>query len=116
MDKYQKLVKLKELLDGGILSQEEFDAEKKSILEEDNQIAEPQPQPTTKKPSFFSEEAKQQRIDNFNKLSDTEKAERYGILGAIVILLIFVLFVIIPLVMLFGWDFLDYGMQNLMGK
>ena len=32
-DKYDKLKKLKELLDAGILTQEEFDAEKKKILE-----------------------------------------------------------------------------------
>lgn len=32
-DKYKMLIQLKELLDAGILSQEEFDAEKKSILE-----------------------------------------------------------------------------------
>lgn len=37
-----KLQQLKELLDGGILSQEEFDAEKKSILEYEEQSTPPQ--------------------------------------------------------------------------
>lgn len=120
MDKYQQLEKLKELLDAGILSQEEFDAEKKVILAEDDHVsepvAEPKQQAPVKKPSFFSEEAYQQRYDKFNKLSDKEKAERYGYLGAIVVVFIFILFVIIPMVMLFGWDILDFGMRNLIGK
>ena len=32
-DKYQRLQQLKSLLDSGVLSQEEFDAEKKKILD-----------------------------------------------------------------------------------
>ena len=33
VEKYKNLTKLKELLDAGVLSQEEFDAEKKKILD-----------------------------------------------------------------------------------
>ena len=35
-DKYDQLAKLKKLLDDGVLTQEEYDAEKKKILEQKN--------------------------------------------------------------------------------
>ena len=53
MGKYENLTKLKELLDAGVLSQEEFDAEKKKILDATEAPSKPK-----KKPGFFSAEAR----------------------------------------------------------
>ena len=50
MSKYEELSKLKELLDAGVLSKEEFEAEKKKILDASEEV---KPTPT-KKPGFFS--------------------------------------------------------------
>lgn len=50
MSKYEELSKLKELLDAGVLNKEEFEAEKKKILDASEEV---KPTPT-KKPGFFS--------------------------------------------------------------
>lgn len=67
-DKYQQLQQLKSLLDSGVLSQEEFDAEKKKILDA--------PETPTRKPSFFSSEAIKQREAEFNNLPQAEQERR----------------------------------------
>ena len=38
MNKYEELSKLKELLDAGVLSKEEFEAEKKKILDASEEV------------------------------------------------------------------------------
>lgn len=44
MSKYEELSKLKELLDAGVLSKEEFEAEKKNILDVSEEV---KPSPAT---------------------------------------------------------------------
>ena len=69
MSKYEELSKLKELLDAGVLSKEEFEAEKKKILDASEEV-----KPTsTKKPGFFSKEAARQRQEAFEKLPKAEQ-------------------------------------------
>ena len=70
-NKYEELTKLKELLDSGVLSKEEFDAEKKKILNvsEENMLS---PYTPAKKPGFFSKEAARRRQEAFEKLPKAE--------------------------------------------
>ena len=72
MSKYEELSKLKELLDAGVLSKEEFEAEKKKILDASEEVK-PSPTTSTKKPGFFSKEAARQRQEAFEKLPKAEQ-------------------------------------------
>lgn len=72
MSKYEELSKLKELLDAGVLSKEEFEAEKKMILDVSEEVK-PSPATSTKKPGFFSKEAIRQRQEAFDKLPKAEQ-------------------------------------------
>jgi len=63
MSKYEELSKLKELLDAGVLNKEEFEAEKKKILDASEEV---KPTPT-KKSGFFSKEAARQRQQALNR-------------------------------------------------
>ena len=114
-DKYQQLHQLKSLLDSGVLSQEEFDADKKKILDtpEEDKLS---PIPPAKKPGFFSKEAVRQRQEAFEKLpkSEQQQQQMMGIIYAIIfgIFLIGILF----FAMLFGWSGVKAGIENLWGR
>lgn len=99
-DRYQQLQQLKSLLDSGVLSQEEFDAEKKNILETPEVHAKP-----TRKPGFFSSEAIKQREEDFNNLPQAEQ-ERRKMTGIIILTIIGVGFfmVLFLLFVVFGVD------------
>lgn len=66
MSRYEELSKLKELLDAGVLSKDEFEAEKKKILEAPEEF--PSPSVPIKKSGFFSKETARQRQETFEKL------------------------------------------------
>ena len=118
MSKYEELSKLKELLDAGILSQDEFDVEKKKILDAPEEVK-PSPTTPTKKPGFFSKEAIRQRQEAFDKLSESEKRQQQMVgLGACgVIAIVFAIFacMIMFIAMLLGWDGVRLGIENLWG-
>ncbi len=114
MSRYEELSKLKGLLDAGVLSKEEFEAEKKKILDtpEEDKLS---PIPPAKKPGFFSKEAVRQRQEAFEKLPKSEQQQQQimGIIFAIVIgiFLIGIMF----FAMLFGWSGVKAGIENLWG-
>ena len=114
-DKYQQLHQLKSLLDSGVLSQEEFDAEKKKILDtpEEDKLS---PIPPAKKPGFFSKEAVRQRQEAFEKLPKAEQ-QRQQMMG-MGFGLIFAIFacMLMFFVMLFGWSGVKAGIENLWGR
>lgn len=112
MSRYEELSKLKELLDAGVLSKEEFEAEKKKILDASEEVK----PASTKKPGFFSKEAARQRQEAFEKLPKSEQQQQQimGIIFAIVIgiFLIGIMF----FAMLFGWSGVKGGIENLWGR
>lgn len=112
MNKYEELSKLKELLDAGVLSKEEFEAEKKKILDASEEV---KPIPT-KKPDFFSKEAARQRQEAFEKLPKAEQ-QRQQMMG-MGFGLIFAIFacMLMFFVMLFGWSGVKAGIENLWGR
>lgn len=72
MSKYEELSKLKELLDAGVLSKEEFEAEKKKILDASEEVK-PSPTTSTKKPGFSVKKLQdkdKRHLRNFQKLSN----------------------------------------------
>lgn len=115
MSKYEELSKLKELLDAGVLSKEEFEAEKKKILDASEEVK-PLPTTSTKKPDFFSKEAIRQRQEAFDNLPKSEQ-QRQQMMG-VGIGLVFAIFacMLIFFVMLFGWSGLKAGIENLWGR
>lgn len=115
MSKYEELSKLKELLDAGVLSKEEFEAEKKKILDASEEVK-PSSTTSTKEPGFFSQEAIRQRQEAFDKLPKSEQ-QRQQIMG-VGIGIFFVIFtcMLIFFVMLFGWSGLKAGIENLWGR
>ena len=112
MNKYEELSKLKELLDAGVLSKEEFEAEKKKILDASVEV---KPIPT-KKPGFSSKEAARQRQEAFEKLPKAEQ-QRQQMMG-MGFGLIFAIFacMLMFFVMLFGWSGVKAGIENLWGR
>lgn len=112
MNKYEELSKLKELIDAGVLSKEEFEAEKKKILDASEEV---KPIPT-KKPGFFSKEAARQRQEAFEKLPKAEQ-QRQQMMG-MGFGLIFAIFacMLMFFVMLFGWSGVKAGIENLCGR
>ena len=62
MSKYEELSKLKELLDAGVLSKEEFEAEKKKILDASEEV-----KPTSTKKL---QDKDKRLLRNFQKLSN----------------------------------------------
>ncbi len=115
MSKYEELSKLKELLDAGVLNKEEFEAEKKKILDASEEVK-PSPTTSTKKPGFFSKEAIRQRQEAFDKLPKSEQ-QRQQMMG-VGVGIIFAIFacMLIFFVMLFGWSGLKAGIENLWGR
>ena len=112
MSKYEELSKLKELLDAGVLNKEEFEVEKKKILDASEEV-----KPTsTKKPGFFSKEAARQRQEAFEKLPKAEQ-QRQQMMG-MGFGLIFAIFacMLMFFVMLFGWSGVKAGIENLWGR
>ena len=112
MNKYEELSKLKELIDAGVLSKEEFEAEKKKILDASEEVK----PASTKKPGFFSKEAARQRQENFEKLPKAEQ-QRQQMMG-MGFGLIFAIFacMLMFFVMLFGWSGVKAGIENLWGR
>lgn len=115
MSKYEELSKLKELLDAGVLSKEEFEAEKKKILDASEEVK-ASPVTSTKKPGFFSQEAIRQRQEAFEKLPKAEQ-QRQQIMG-VGIGIFFAIFacMLMFFVMLFGWSGVKAGIENLWGR
>ncbi len=71
MSKYEELSKLKELLDAGVLSKEEFEAEKKKILDASEEVKLSQPQQRILDFSVKKQQDKDKRLlRNFQKLSN----------------------------------------------
>lgn len=116
MNRYDNLIKLKELLDSGILNQEEYDAEKKKILDtpEEDKLS---PIPPAKKPGFFSKEAVRQRQEAFEKLPKSEQQQQQQMMG-ISYAIVFGIFLvgILFFAMLFGWSGVKAGIENLWGR
>ena len=112
MSKYEELSKLKELLDAGVLSKEEFEAEKKKILDASEEVK----PASTKKPGFFSKEATRQRQEAFEKLPKAEQQrQQIMIAGCGIFFLIFACMIIF-FAMLFGWSGVKAGIENLWGR
>lgn len=71
MSKYEELSKLKELLDAGVLSKEEFEAEKKKILDASEEVKPTPPQQRILDFSVKKQQDKDKRLlRNFQKLSN----------------------------------------------
>ena len=111
MGKYENLTKLKELLDAGVLSQEEFDAEKKKILDTTEAPSKPK-----KKPGFFSAEAIRQREQEFENLPQAEKIHRWGAVGGFLIVFLLFFAVSLFIIMMFGWQGYEAAIRNLWGR
>lgn len=111
MGKYENLTKLKELLDAGVLSQEEFDAEKKKILDATETPSKPK-----KKPGFFSAEAIRQREQEFENLPQAEKIHRWGAAGTIMVVFLIFFAVSLFIIMMFGWQGYEAAIRNLWGR
>lgn len=111
MGKYENLTKLKELLDAGVLSQEEFDAEKKKILDATETPSKPK-----KKPGFFSAEAIKQREQEFENLPQAEKIHRWGAAGTIMVVFLIFFAVSLFIIMMFGWQGYEAAIRNLWGR
>ena len=107
-DKYQQLQQLKSLLDSGVLSQEEFDAEKQKILDATETPLKPK-----KKPGFFSAEAIRQREQEFENLPQAEKIHRWGAAGAILVVFLIFFAVSLFIIMMFGWQGYETAIRNL---
>lgn len=112
MSKYEELSKLKELLDAGVLSKEEFEAEKKKILDASEEV---KPTPT-KKPGFFSKEAARQRQEAFKKLPKAEQQRQQMMVVGIGIFFAIFACMLMFFVMLFGWSGVKAGIENLWGR
>lgn len=111
MGKYENLTKLKELLDAGVLSQEEFDAEKKKILDATEAPSKPK-----KKPGFFSAEAIRQREQEFENLPQAEKIHRWGAAGGLLVVFLIFFAVSLFIIMMFGWQGYEAAIRNLWGR
>lgn len=111
MGKYENLTKLKELLDAGVLSQEEFDAEKKKIL-----AATEAPSKPKKKPGFFSAEAIRQREQEFENLPQAEKIHRWGAAGGLLVVFLIFFAVSLFIIMMFGWQGYEAAIRNLWSR
>lgn len=112
MSKYEELSKLKELLDAGVLNKEEFEAEKKKILDASEEV---KPTPT-KKPGFFSKEAIRQRQEAFDKLPKAEQQAKQGAAIGFGIVFIMFTFLILFFAMMFGWSGVKAALENLWGR
>lgn len=110
-DKYQQLKQLKSLLDSGVLSQEEFDAEKKKILDTTETPSKPK-----KKHGFFSAEARKQREQEFENLSQAEKIQRWSAAGGFLIVFLIFFAVSLFIIMMFGWQGYEAAIRNLWGR
>lgn len=110
-DKYQRLQQLKSLLDSGVLSLEEFDAEKKKILDATETPSKPK-----KKPGFFSAEAIRQREREFENLPQAEKIHRWGAAGTILVVFLIFFAVSLFIIMMFGWQGYEAAIRNLWGR
>lgn len=114
MGKYEELSKLKELLDAGVLNKEEFEAEKKKILEAPEE-AKSAPTTSTKKPGIFSQEAIRQRQEAFEKLPKAQQQARQGAaIGFCVVFVMFAFFILF-FAMMFGWGGVKAAFENLCG-
>jgi len=113
MSKYEELSKLKELLDAGVLSKEEFEVEKKKILEAPEGAK--SSTTSTKKPGFFSKEAIRQRQEAFDKLPKAEQQARQGAAIGFGIVFIMFTFLILFFAMMFGWGGVKAAFENLWG-
>ena len=112
MSKYEELSKLKELLDAGVLNKEEFEVEKKKILDASEEV---KPTPT-KKPGFFSKEAARQRQEAFEKLPKSEQQrQQITSIGCGIFIIMFACMIIF-FAMLFGWSGVKAGIENLWGR
>ena len=101
MSKYENLAKLKELFNSGILNQEEFELEKKKLLETEESVIN-----STNSGMSLSEEIKQ----NYNDPKQKDLVNKIGL-----ILVIGFFFIIVFFVMLFGWHGATYALKNLWG-
>lgn len=112
MSRYEELSKLKELLDAGVLSKEEFETEKKKILDASEEVK----PASTKTPGFFSKEAVRQRQEAFEKLPKSEQQQQQ--MEAIIYAILFGIFLIgiLFFAMLFGWSGVKAGIENLWGR
>lgn len=115
MSKYEELSKLKELLDAGVLSKEEFEAEKKKILDASEEVK-PSPTTSTEKPGFFSKEAARQRQEAFEKLPKAEQQRQQMMVVGIGIFFAIFACMLMFFVMLFGWSGVKAGIENLWGR
>lgn len=114
MSKYEELSKLKELLDAGVLSKEEFETEKKKILEAPEEIQ--YSSTPTKNPGFFSKEAARQRQEAFEKLPKAEQQRQQMMVVGIGIFFAIFACMLMFFVMLFGWSGVKAGIENLWGR
>ena len=112
MSKYEELSKLKELLDAGVLSKEEFEAEKKKILDASEEVK----PASTKKPGFFSKVAARQRQEAFEKLPKAEQQAKQGAAIGFGIVFIMFTFLILFFAMMFGWSGVKAALENLWGR
>lgn len=112
MSKYEELSKLKELLDAGVLSKEEFEAEKKKILDASEEVK----PASTKKSGFFSKEAARQRQEAFEKLPKAEQQAKQGAAIGFGIVFIMFTFLILFFAMMFGWSGVKAALENLWGR
>lgn len=112
MSKYEQLSKLKELLDAGILSQDEFDAEKKKILETPSEAVSPLPPPYFK-PGLFGQDVGQQQRAVPEKQSSIGQLQIVGAIGGVIVAIFACM--IIFFAMLFGWSGVKAGIENLWG-
>ena len=112
MSKFEQLSKLKELLDAGILSQDEFDAEKKKILETPSEAVSPLPPPSSK-PGLFGRDVGQQRAAH-EKQSSIGQQQIVGAIGGVRVAIFACM--IIFFAMLFGWSGVKAGIENLWGR
>jgi len=115
--KYEQLTRLKSLLDDGVLTSDEFDVEKKKILDAPEETAVTAKPP--KKPGFFSDEAIKQREEVFQRLPEQEQRVRRGAVIGGGIAIVFLMFIFIAIIlffaMLFGWEGVAAGFKNLLG-
>ena len=98
--------------DAGVLSKEEFEAEKKKILDASEEV---KPIPT-KKPGFFSKEAARQRQEAFEKLPKAEQQAKQGAAIGFGIVFIMFTFLILFFAMMFGWSGVKAALENLWGR
>lgn len=94
-----------------MLSREEFDAEKKKILDATEAPSKPK-----KKPGFFSAEAIRQREQEFENLPQAEKIHRWGAAGAILVIFLIFFAVSLFIIMMFGWQGYEAAIRNLWGR